>query len=60
MSMQSTKDIIFKNRLETLKNELTLFQQELLEFMESDDQTDFSFDYLESVYDIISVTINTI
>jgi hypothetical protein len=37
-----------------------LFQQDLFEFMESDDQTDFSFDYLESVYDSISDTINTI
>lgn len=60
MSMYSTRDIIFQDKLETLKNELKLFQQELLEFMESDDQTDFSFDYLESVYDSISDTINTI
>ena len=58
--MYSTRDRIFENRLETLKNDLTEFKQELLEFMESDDQTDFSFDYLESVYDSISDTINTI
>ncbi len=58
--MYSTRDRIFENRLETLKNDLTEFKQELLEFMESDDQTDFSFDYLESVYDSISDTIKTI
>lgn len=60
MSMYSTRDRIFENRLETLKNELTEFQQELLEFMESDEQTDFAFNYLESVYDSISGTLDTL
>lgn len=60
MSMYSTRDIIFEDRLKTLKNDLTEFKQELLEFMESDDKTDFSFAYLESVYDSVSDTIKTI
>lgn len=60
MSMYSTRDRIFEDRLETLKNELTEFQQELLEFMESNEQTDFSFNYLESVYDSISDTLDTL
>ena len=63
--MYSTRDIELEDRLKCLKDDATEVLEELNAFIcqsdiRSDDQTDFSYDYLDLVRDALYSLIQTI
>lgn len=62
--MYSNKDIELENRLKCLKDDATEVLKELNAFIQSDirsdEQTDFSYDYLDLVRDALYSLIQTI
>ena len=58
--MRSERDIDLENELKWLKDYAAKVLKELDSFMQSDEQTDFSYDYLDDVHEALDSLINTI